>query len=315
MAYKPEDDNAGVISPNLYATPMRNLTENKGLLHKKGMLYAGTGTSKEFVCGVNEDGSDKKITVPVTTAIDPSPSDVPEGSVLIKDSTQAGGWKVGQIETAGIKDGAITEAKLSKEYYIKNNSIDFTADRLTGALPHISWSKQSNITGRPSTLTLQAPLQSAERTTTILNLPITNSMNTLATKEQIENGDIIAKTAQTTDFSNAEWIRVDGEDAASVVEGGVYQIRVEAKNYNYVEGIATMKKPSTQSLSTVCLGVHFGPSGSSVLLIDEYVMNFNHTAGTMSMREITTNIDLSTSTIKIVGSFPVTTYWEYRRIR
>lgn len=51
----------------------------------------------------------------------------------------------------------------------------------------------------------------------------------------------MAQIAQKTDFSNAEWIRVDGEDAASVVEGGVYQIRVETNNYNYVEGIVTMK--------------------------------------------------------------------------
>lgn len=180
-----EDGNEKVTSsviPNgTEAKVMRNLIENKGLLNGKGKLYAGTADT-------TSTGA------PVTTAIDPSGAD--DGSVLIKDFTKDGGWKVGQIETAGIKNRAITEAKLSKEYYIKNNSIDFAADRLTGALPHISWGKQSSVAGRPSTLILQAPLQSTERTTTILNLPITNSMNTLATKEQIERGEIIAKIAQ-----------------------------------------------------------------------------------------------------------------------
>ncbi len=125
----------------------------------------------------------------------------------------------------------------------------------------------------------------------------------------------MAQIAQTTDFSNTEWTRIDGEDKASVVEGGVYQIRTEANNYYYVEGIVTMKKPTTQSLSTVCLGVHFRRSGSSVLLIDEYVVEFNHSKGTMSMSEITTNVNLSASSITLVGSYPPTTYWEYRRIR
>ena len=180
-----EDGNEKVTSsviPNgTEAKVMRNLIENKGLLNGKGKLYAGTADT-------TSTGA------PVTTAIDPSGAD--DGSVLIKDFTKDGGWKVGQIETAGIKNRAITEAKLSKEYYIKNNSIDFAADRLTGALPHISWGKQSSVAGRPSTLILQAPLQSTERTTTILNLPITNSMNTLATKEQVERGEIVAKIAQ-----------------------------------------------------------------------------------------------------------------------
>lgn len=192
MAYQPEGDNNGVISPGLYATPMRNLTENKGLLTDKGMLYAGTGESKEFVCGI-KNNADIKISVPVTTAI--SPSGASEGSVLIKDSTQRGGWKVGQIETVGIKDRAITEAKLSKEYYIKNNSINFFS-RVSETLPIIAWTKATNVSGRTSTLTVQAPLSSTERTTTILNLPITNSMNTLATKEQVERGEIVAKIAQ-----------------------------------------------------------------------------------------------------------------------
>lgn len=140
MAYKPEEDNAGVISPNLYATPMRNLTENKGLLHKKGMLYAGTGTSKEFVCGVNEDKTDKKILVPVTTAINPSGAS--EGSVLIKKSTEDGGWIVDKIDANSLKDSAVIAAKLGSDIV---NTTSQSANGITVTLQQNATTKKLDI--------------------------------------------------------------------------------------------------------------------------------------------------------------------------
>lgn len=189
-----------IIPNNIQAKEFRYRAECRDQLQHKGDLYVGTGTTEEVAL---DDGTTKNMckTEPLyrtTDGLAPASDDSNQptnGMALLIDNSNSKGWKIGQIETAGIKDGAITEVKLSKEYYIKNNSIDFAADRLTGALPYISWSKQSNIAGRPSTLILQAPLQSTERTTTILNLPITNSTGTLVTKEQLENGEIVAKQA------------------------------------------------------------------------------------------------------------------------
>lgn len=190
-----------IIPNNIQAKEFRYRAECRDQLQHKGDLYVGTGITEEVAL---DDGTTKNMckTEPLYRTTDglipasDNSNQPTDGMALLIDNSNSTGWTVGQIETAGIKDGAITEAKLSKEYYIKNNSIDFTADRLTGTLPHISWSKQSNIAGRPSTLTLQVPLQSAERTTTTLNFPVTNSTNTLATKEQIESGEIVAKIAQ-----------------------------------------------------------------------------------------------------------------------
>lgn len=214
-----------IIPNNIQAKEFRYRAECRDQLQHKGDLYVGTGTTEEVAL---DDGTTKNMckTEPLyrtTDGLAPASDDSNQptnGMALLIDNSNSKGWKIGQIETAGIKDGAITEVKLSKEYYIKNNSIDFTADRLTGALPHISWSKQSNIAGRPSTLTLQVPLQSAERTTTILNFPVTNSTNTLATKEQIENGDIIAKTAEQLKgwyrhFVTVNLVKGSGPSAAS----------------------------------------------------------------------------------------------------
>ncbi len=196
MAYQPEGDNNGVISPGLYATPMRNLTENKGLLTGKGMLYAGTGTNKEFVCGTNEDGTDKKITVPVTTAISPSGAD--EGSVLIKDSSKTGGWKVDKIGKDNIKSedsyrvggitssGSIVIDPVTNDYTFRINNVvgGFTVYDDQG----MAWLNADGSEGG------------------FLNMPRTftggfsaGAGQTIATeekvKEQLENGEIVAKYA------------------------------------------------------------------------------------------------------------------------
>ena len=67
--------------------------------------------------------------------------------------------------------------------------------------------------------------------TVMLGLPSVDG--TLATAEEIESGEIVAKTAQNatnatnaekTDFSNAEWISVASGNTATFVNGGTYQI-------------------------------------------------------------------------------------------
>lgn len=190
-----------VIPNNIQAKEFRYRAECRDQLQHKGDLYVGTGITEEVAL---DDGTTKNMckTEPLyrtTDGLAPASDDSNQptnGMALVIDNSNSTGWKVGQVETAGIKDYAITEAKLSKEYYIKNKSIDFVSDRTTGDLPHIGWAKLSSIAGRHSTLILQVPLQSTERTTTILNLPVTNSVNILATKEQIERGEIVAKIAQ-----------------------------------------------------------------------------------------------------------------------
>lgn len=190
-----------IIPNNIQAKEFRYRAECRDQLQHKGDLYVGTGITEEVAL---DDGTTKNMckTEPLyrtTDGLVPASDDSNQptnGMALVIDNSNSTGWKVGQVETAGIKDRAITEAKLSKEYYIKNKSIDFVSDRATGDLPHISWTKLSFAAGRHSTLILQAPIPSTERTTTILNLPVTNSVNVLATKEQVERGEIVAKIAQ-----------------------------------------------------------------------------------------------------------------------
>lgn len=184
-----------VIPNNIQAKEFRYRAECRDQLQHKGDLYVGTGTTEEVAL---DDGTTKNMckTEPLyrtTDGLVPASDDSNQptnGMALVIDNSNSTGWKVGQIETAGIKNRAITEAKLSKEYYIKNKSIDFVSDRATGDLPHISWTKLSFTAGRHSTLILQAPIPSTERTTTILNLPVINSVGTLVTKEQLEKGEI-----------------------------------------------------------------------------------------------------------------------------
>lgn len=81
------------VIPNAQeAKTMRHLIENKGLLDTKGKLYAGTGDT-------TSTGA------PVTAAIDPKGA--ADGAVLVKDSTQSTGWKVGLLESGSLTDGAV----------------------------------------------------------------------------------------------------------------------------------------------------------------------------------------------------------------
>lgn len=86
-----------VIPNGTEAKVMRNLIENKGLLKGKGKLYAGTDDT-------TSTGA------PVTTAIDPSGAS--DGSVLIKKSTEDGGWTVDKINADNLYDNAVTTQKI-----------------------------------------------------------------------------------------------------------------------------------------------------------------------------------------------------------
>lgn len=83
----------GSVIPNAQeAKTMRHLIENKGLLDTKGKLYAGTGDT-------TSTGA------PVTAAVDPEGA--ADGAVLVKDSTQNAGWKVGLLESGSLAEGAV----------------------------------------------------------------------------------------------------------------------------------------------------------------------------------------------------------------
>lgn len=83
----------GSVIPDVQeAKTMRHLIENKGLLDTKGKLYAGTGDT-------TSTGA------PVTAAVDPEGA--ADGAVLVKDSTQNAGWKVGLLESGSLADGAV----------------------------------------------------------------------------------------------------------------------------------------------------------------------------------------------------------------
>lgn len=165
-----------VIPNGTEAKVMRNLIENKGLLNGKGKLYAGTADT-------TSTGA------PVTTAIDPSGAD--DGSVLIKDSTQTGGWKVDKVGKDNIKDAAITPEKLdsTKEYSVKNITasgnviIQTEHDNVSWAGVGMQYTKNRNYGGE-----ILVPDRS-------MSVP-----ETFATEEeikrQIENGEIVAQTAE-----------------------------------------------------------------------------------------------------------------------
>ena len=165
-----------VIPNGTEAKVMRNLIENKGLLNGKGKLYAGTADT-------TSTGA------PVTTAIDPSGAD--DGSVLIKVSTQTGGWKVDKVGKDNIKDAAITPEKLdsTKEYSVKNITangnviIQAERDGVSWAGVGMQYTKNRNYGGE-----ILVPDRS-------MSVP-----ETFATEEeikrQIESGEIVAKTAE-----------------------------------------------------------------------------------------------------------------------
>ena len=149
------------------------------------------------------------------------------------------------ITTEKIENGAITTAKLDTQYFVKNETVGFVAPVRVPLDKGIQWSQQINPNQPWSSLFLKsAPIKSLNTKKTLI-LPYTDG--TLATKEQIENGEIIAQTsqnatnatyAQKTDFSNAEWITHESNtDKVSVnydgIKGNFPDISYIFREYRY----------------------------------------------------------------------------------
>ena len=280
-----EDENEKVtnsVIPNgTEAKVMRNLIENKGLLNGKGKLYAGTADT-------TSTGA------PVTTAIDPSGAD--DGSVLIKDSSQAGGWKVDKVGKDNIKDAAITPEKLdsTKEYSVKNITasgnviIQFERDNVTWGGGGMQYTKNGTYGGE-----MQVPDRS-------MSVP-----ETFATEEeikrQIESGEIVAKTAQNatnatnaknTDFTNAKWS--DSVESATLT-AGLYQILISS-TYTYLFHYDGRKTIANAGGDIVCLAASPTAENSTSAIEQIYI-----TTRTPSVSNSVLTISAKTYTISTNG--------------
>ena len=241
-----------VIPNGTEAKVMRNLIENKGLLNGKGKLYAGTDDT-------TSTGA------PVTTAIDPK--NASECSVLIKDSSQAGGWKVDRIGKDNIKDAAITPEKLdsTKEYSVKNITasgnviIQFERDNVTWGGGGMQYTKNGTYGGE-----MQVPDRSM------------SVSETFATEEeikrQIESGKIVAKTAQAAKIAKTlqGWWRhfvSVSLTAGSGTAGALFNVYFElftssgGRITNMTQLIAAIQKVGSPVLAT---GVGYVGTGANI---------------------------------------------------
>lgn len=203
-----------VIANGLEAKTMRHKIENKDLLSQKGALYVGTGNTTSTGAAV-------------TTSIAPN-SETDDGKVLIANSTANEGWQIGKITASNIEDGAVSPTKLNlqSDYAVKTltvhatNSLDEQFAKYTDTgIEYAGINDSLN--------TLVYPTELPDKT------------GTVATKEQIESGEIVAKTAQNatnatnaenTDFTNAEWS--DNVESATLT-AGLYQILISS-TYTYL---------------------------------------------------------------------------------
>lgn len=212
-----------VIANGLEAKTMRHKIENKDLLSQKGALYVGTGNTTSTGAAV-------------TTSIAPN-SEIDDGKVLIADSAKLEGWKIDKIGNDNITNGAITGDKLAENFtYITSDTGSFCLqDSSNNSTPRLSFVESNN----HASVALQADLKSQELEGESYTLTLPNENGTVATKEQIENGDIVAKTAQNatnatnaenTDFTNAEW---SGNVESATLTAGLYQILI-GSTYTYL---------------------------------------------------------------------------------
>lgn len=251
-----EDGNEKVTSsviPNgTEAKVMRNLIENKGLLNGKGKLYAGTADT-------TSTGA------PVTTAIDPSGAD--DDSVLIKDSSQAGGWKVDKVGKDNIKDAAITPEKLqatgdfnAHSFSSKDDNIKYHADYRADRIIFNSTAKDSDgqVTLVPSIAVGQ---------TVMLGLP--SEDGTLVTAEEIESGEIVAKIAKTAKVLQGWWRHFVNVSltAGSGTAGALFNVYFElftssgGRITNMTQLIAAIQKVGSPVLAT---GVGYVGTGANI---------------------------------------------------
>lgn len=177
-----------VIPNNIQAKEFRYHAECRDQLQHKGDLYVGTGITEEVTL---DDKTTKSMwkTEPLYRTTDgsaPASDDSNQptnGMALLIDNSNSKGWKIGKVGPEG----------LDRRYYVYNEQINFAAG-IRGTLNGITWSQTINPNEPSSSLKLMPTKITSLNTSKTLVLPFEDG--TLATKEQIESGEIVAKTAQ-----------------------------------------------------------------------------------------------------------------------
>lgn len=265
-----------IIENGLDATLMRNKMESKDALANKGALYVGTGDVTP-VTHKNKQGVNETTNVPKTTSIAPN-GKTDDGKVLIANSTANEGWQIGKITASNIEDGAVSPTKL-------NLQSDYTVKTLT---VHATDSLDEQFAKYTNTGIEYAGINDSLNTL-VYPTELPDTTGTVATKEQIENGDIIAKTAnattingkgiseifnsdgttvkkaevaevaQATGFTNQNWVFVtSGSSEVEVRDSALYEILVDDLFFVVGGGVST-NRGRTFNITTTNL------SGSTVL--------------------------------------------------
>lgn len=233
-----------VIANGLEAKTMRHKIENKDLLSQKGALYVGTGNTTSTGAAV-------------TTSIAPN-SETDDGKVLIANSTANEGWQIGKITASNIEDGAVSPTKLNlqSDYAVKTltvhatNSLDEQFAKYTDTgIEYAGINDSLN--------TLVYPTELPDKT------------GTVATKEQIESGEIVAKTASslkgnsssqnqlfTSKKGTQNWAEFHEQSVLST--DGVTSIQLGPKDLTTSNGIisGTFFTPSVDNLGVGLYVVH-----------------------------------------------------------
>lgn len=242
-----------VIANGLEAKTMRHKIENKDLLSQKGALYVGTGNTTSTRAAV-------------TTSIAPN-GGTDDGKILIADSAKIEGWKIDKIGNDNITNGAITGDKLAENFtYITSDTGSFRLqDSSNNSTPRLSFVELNN----HASVALQADLKSQELEGKSYTLTLPNEDGTLATKEQLENGEIVAKTASslkgnsssqnqlfTSKKGTQNWAEFHEQSVLSTE--GVTSIQLGPKDLTTSNGIisGTFFTPSVDNLGVGLYVVH-----------------------------------------------------------
>lgn len=252
-----------VIANGLEAKTMRHKIENKDLLSQKGALYVGTGNTTSTGAAV-------------TTSIAPN-GGTDDGKILIADSAKIEGWKIDKIGNDNITNGTITGDKLTNGTitgdklaenftYITSDTSSFCLqDSSNNSTPRLSFVESNN----HASVALRADLKSQELEGKSYTLTLPNENGTVATKEQIENGDIIAKTASslkgnsssqnqlfTSKKGTQNWAEFHEQSVLSTE--GVTSIQLGPKDLTTSNGIisGTFFTPSVDNLGVGLYVVH-----------------------------------------------------------
>lgn len=242
-----------VIANGLEAKTMRHKIENKDLLSQKGALYVGTGNTTSTGAAV-------------TTSIAPN-GGTDDGKILIADSAKIEGWKIDKIGNDNITNGTITGDKLAENFtYITSDTGSFRLqDSSNNSTPRLSFVELNN----HASVALQADLKSQELEGKSYTLTLPNEDGTLATKEQLENGEIVAKTASslkgnsssqnqlfTSKKGTQNWAEFHEQSVLST--DGVTSIQLGPKDLTTSNGIisGTFFTPSVDNLGVGLYVVH-----------------------------------------------------------